>query len=296
MALKALATSAMVAVALSELQSQEPRRLAGAESIPVELATALIAAGGLGGEPQILVGSMPEWASGRIVIPEGGHLVGSAFLGMTVVAVVSIPGDADSVMAGLRNQLLQHGWKNPPPQPIYGGGGGFRPAPSPVSPAAPSGFRSPLCGDQQMLIVTSARRRVGGSDITYRLISTSGYSACHPAEPPPQTYHSPFPTLYNPPSAVEGFAIAACQSNGASNGTGTLLRSSMTAEALLDHYGRQIVDSGWTAIPGQILGRRWTKQDSTGAPVEMSLTVVPVSKDGACQRLDLQVKTAPKPR
>jgi hypothetical protein len=69
----------------------------------------------------------------------------------------------------------------------------------------------------------------------------------------------------------------------------------MTPEALLDHYGRQIIDSGWTAAPGQILGRTWTKKDSTGTPIEMTLTVIPMGKDPSCQRLELQVRTPPKP-
>jgi len=281
-------------VALSSLSAQEPRRLVEAESIPLELASALIAAGSIGGEPQILVGALPEWAANRIVVPPGGRVVGSGFLGMTVVAVVAVPSAPDSTVAEIKTQLLQRGWKNPPAMPSYGGG--FRPSETPT--VAPSGFPSVvvLCGDQQMLMVSGARRRVGGSQITYRLYASPGTNQCNPPRPPAQAYRSPFPTLYNPPNAVEGYVGNVCQANNTgSNGTGTILRTSMTTEALLDHYGRQIIDSGWTSTPGQIAGRTWTKKDSTGAPLEMTLTISPMGKDGACQRLDLQVRTFSKP-
>ena len=294
MAVRSFTASALLVIALSSLSAQEPRRLAEAESIPLELASALISAGPLGGEPQILVGSMPEWASTRIVVPPGGRIIGSAFLGMTVVAVVSVSGAPDTVVANLKADFLQRGWKNPPITPSYGGG--FRPSPTPQptpTPGLPS--RIILCGDQQMLMVSGVRRRLGGSEITYRLYATSGNNQCNPPKLPAQAYHSPFPTLYNPPTATEGYVGNVCESNNSgSTGTGTILRTSMTPEALLEHYGRQIVDSGWTAAAGQT-SRTWTKRDSTGAPVEMTLSIYPTGKDGTCQRLDLQVRTVAKP-
>jgi len=42
-------------------RAQEPRRLAQPESVPLDLVTALVSVGGLGGDPQILVGSLPGW-------------------------------------------------------------------------------------------------------------------------------------------------------------------------------------------------------------------------------------------
>ena len=40
-------------------QAQEPKRLLQSDSIPLDLAQALVSAGGFGGAPQILVGAMP---------------------------------------------------------------------------------------------------------------------------------------------------------------------------------------------------------------------------------------------
>jgi len=292
MAFRSGAASALMVIAVSSISAQGPRRLAEAESIPLELASALISAGPLGGEPQILVGSVPEWAATRIIVPSGGRIIGSAFLGMTVVAVVAASGEPDTVVANLRTDFLQRGWKNPPPSPSYGGG--FRPSPTPQQISGlPS--RIILCGDQQMLMVSGVRRRLGGSEITYRLYGTAGTNQCNPPKLPAQAYRNPFPTLYNPPTATEGYVGNACESNNSgSSGTATVLRTSMTAEALLEHYGRQIVDSGWTAAPGQA-SRTWTKPDSSGRPVEMTLSIVPAGKDGSCQRLDLQVRAISKP-
>jgi hypothetical protein len=292
MAFRGVATAALIAAALSSAGGQEPRRLAEVEAVPLELASALAGAGGFGGEPQILVGAMPEWASNRLVIPAGGALVGSAFLGSTVIAVVRAPGEADSAVVNLKKQLLQRGWQNPPPPPVYGGGG-FRPA-TIQAQAVVDASKATLCGDQQMLIISGSHRRLGGSEITYRLISTTNYSVCRPQQPPAQSFHSPYPTLYNPPNVNEAYMANGCSSNYSGSGTTTTYRSSLTLEAILDHYGKQLVDSGWTA-GGSIAGRTWTKKDSTGAPLELSIVIAPSGQDGSCQRLDLQVKTFRKP-
>ena len=62
------------AAPLTNAVAQEPRRLATLDSIPVELATALVASGGFGGEPIILVGALPEWFTSRVVVPAEGEL------------------------------------------------------------------------------------------------------------------------------------------------------------------------------------------------------------------------------
>jgi len=118
---------------------------------------------------------------------------------------------------------------------------------------------------------------------------------CRPPEPPAGAYRAPYPTLFNPPGAMDGMLPTGnCSGNYSGTGTSTTLRTSMTPEAVLEHYGRQILDSGWAA-GGVIAGRSWTKKDSTGAPLEMSLTVSQASPDGGCQRVDLQLKTFRKP-
>lgn len=175
--------------------SQEPRRLSEPDSIPLALASALVSAGGFTGEPQILVGSVPEWVTPKLFVPPGGRILGSAFLGTTVVVVVTMQTAPDSVLADVRRGLMERGWTVPPPTPVYSGGG-FRPATTAINgnPYA----RDILCSDQQMLTATATRRRGVATDITLRIISTPGFSLCRPSQPYVPAVRSPMPTLYNP--------------------------------------------------------------------------------------------------
>jgi hypothetical protein len=280
---------------VSALRSQEPRRLATPDSVPLELAAALVSAGGFATEPQILVGSMPEWIANRIYVPSAARVLGSAFLGTTVVAVVSLPAASDSVLIDFKRELLQRGWKTPPPPPTYGGGG-FRPA-APLATDA-SLTRMILCNDQQTLTASAARRRGTTTDVTFRVIGNGTYSPCHPPQMPMAVPRSPFPTLFNPTNAVDARMNGDCSSMlMGSMGTGTTLRTSMTAESLLDHYGRQLQDSGWTAAGerASFVSRSWTRPDSSGAPVETVITISTPARDPGCRELNLQVRTLRKP-
>ena len=297
--MKPITSTHVIAVVVAALamppsaRAQEPRRLITADSIPRELAAALIAAGGFGNDPQILVGSMPEWVNNRLSIPNGARVLGSAFLGTTVVAVVTMPAASDSLLVQVRNDLLRHGWTNPPPTPSYGGG--FRPAPVGMMPDGAL-TRVMLCNDQQTLTAYAARQRGTATTITYR-VTTGGYSLCHPPQLPTSAMRSPMPTLYNPPTASDARMSGDCTNNYGGSGTGTTLRTSMSAEALLDHYGRQMQDSGWTAGPDKasVIGRTWSRTDSTGTPIETVITVATPARDAGCRELNLQVRTMRKP-
>lgn len=296
----ALAASAVATAALcAPARSQESRRLAEPDSIPLELAASLAAAGGFGTEPQILVGSVPEWIAPRLFIPSGAHVLGSAFLGTTLVAIVTVPTTSDSVLADFRRGLLQRGWTAPPPPPVYGGGG-FRPATTPVglSPLA----RDVLCNDQQMLTASATRRRGVSTDVTLRVTSVSvGYNNCHPYQPPQSNIRNNMPTLYNPLGASDPRMNAECTTSMSYGGSGTSawLRTPMTADALLDHYGKQLADSGWSAAAASdkntITGRSWSRTDSAGAPIEVTITVASSGRESGCRELNMQVRTFRKP-
>jgi hypothetical protein len=287
-----LAVLAFTAIAAG--RAQEPRRLISADSIPRDLAAALIASGGFGADPQILIGSMPEWIANRLSIPSGARVLGSAFLGTTVVAVVTMPVASDTMMNQLKSDLMRHGWINPPPQPNYGGG--FRQAPAGMMPDGPL-TRVTLCSDQQVLTASAARQRGTVTNITYRVSTTGGYSVCRPPQLSVGATRSPFPTLYNPPTSVDARMSGDCANNFSGSGTSTTLRTSMTAEALLDHYARQLQDSGWTSAgeKASIIGRTWSRTDSAGTPVEAVITVMTPAQNSACRELNLQVRTMRKP-
>jgi hypothetical protein len=275
------------------VRSQEPRRLVTPDSVPLELVAALVTAGGFPGEPQILVGSMPEWITNRLYVPANARVLGSAFLGTTVVGIVSLPAASDTVIAEFKRELLRRGWQNPPP-PAYSGGG-FRSAPT--IPDGPT-TRLTLCADQQTLTATASRRRGTVTNVTFRVFSSAGFSVCHPPQLQAGMGRSPFPTLINPPTSTDARMTGDCSSTlMGSSGTSTTLRTPMPADALLDHYGKQLQDSGW-AVSGEkasIVGRTWTRADSAGAPVETVITVATPARDVGCRELNLQVRTLRKP-
>jgi len=296
-------TAAVIALALfthtpaaRAQQGMEP--LARLDSVPATLATAMLSAGGLGttGEPRILVGSAPEWVMPKLVVPSGARVAGSAFLGTSVLVIVSVPAASDTVLAELQRQLLDHGWKKPPMMPQYGGGFRF---PSPVN-AAYAGMpltRLTLCDGAQMLFATVALRDPRAAYVAYR-VSTASIGTCVPPQFPGGYKPPPYPVLWNPAGSVDGRLGVDCPMAAATSyGTGATLKTALKPDAILDHYEKQLLDSGWTAprSAGAIAGRTFTRPDSTGALIELTLTVTGSTKDASCQSVSLQVRTPAKP-
>jgi hypothetical protein len=276
-------------------RAQEPRRLAQSDSIPVELATALISAGGLGGEPQILVGSLPGWIANRLYLPSNARVVGSAFIGSSVVGVLNVADAPESVTVVFKRELAKRAWKSPPPAPSYGGG--FRPAPSPMADAL-AATRLTLCGDQQILTTVAARRRGTTTEVVIRVVPAGVYSICNPPPTPSDMNRAPFPTLFNPAGLNDLRMASDCRATGGNTtGTGTMLRTAIDPSALLEHYARQLQDSGWhsTNDKPSIVGRTWTRTDSAGTPLDLTLTVTTSARDSLCRELSLQVRTLRKP-
>jgi hypothetical protein len=282
--------------------AQEPRRLAMPDSIPVELATALIAAGGIGGEPIILVGSFPEWVTNRITIPKGARVLGAASAGSTLVGVYSVSEAIDAAVAELKTTSLSRGWTLPSPPSVYGGGG-FRPATmAPQAQQTGPTNRATLCRDDATLFISSAPARGGGTNVTVRFISRAGpmsYDTCHqPPRPEMPANRSLMPTLYDPPVSGGGATPSVCYPNyNNSTGTSTYIRTTLSPELVLDHYASQLRDSGWTAggIAVPPASRTFTRRDSTGAPIEMTLTVAGSPKDPNCRDVSLQVRGPGRP-
>ena len=282
----------LVACALATSAAQEPRRLNQADSIPIDLATALLASGGLGGDPEILVGGVPGWATARMYVPPNGRILGSAFMGTTVVAIISTPDMPDVAMAAMKRELQSRGWKAPPPQPSYGGG--FRPAPSQNMETT----RVSFCGDQQMLNASATRRRGVSTDIIVRITpAPPRFSTCTPPELPPGYRPPPWPTLFHPAGVPDATQLCGGDSPYGSSSIGSFVRTTTNATSLLDHYGKQLADSGWRTPTdtASIVGRTWTRTDSTGAPVELTITVATSPRDASCRTLNMSVRTLKKP-
>jgi hypothetical protein len=276
--------------------SQEPRRLLQSDSIPLDLAAALISAGGFNGAPQILVGAIPAFLTGRLDVPVGARVLGSAFLGSTVVAVMSVPNAPDTIVSQLRNGLLLKGWKNAPAMPRYAIGG-FQPAPAPP-PLGPL-TRVNLCADQQSITVWTGTRHGSSVEVNFRVSPAGNPSVCNmPQFPAAGMRLPPWPALFNPAGVADTRLGGDCSSTiGGTSGTGTTFRTAMSAEAILEHYGRQLLDSGWTTggEKGAIVGRTFMRADSTGTPVDLTLSVTTSARDSGCREVNMQVRTLRKP-
>ena len=287
--------AAMLALPLTAARAQEPRRLATPDSIPFDLAAALASAGGFAADPQILVGAMPEWIANRLYVPSGARVLGSAFLGTTVVAVVAMPTASDSVLPAFRRELSQRGWNPPPPPTNYAGG--FR---TPSAAIDGSTTRLILCKDDQTLTVTAARRGSAATNVTFRAVGSVAYSVCRPMRTAPQISRSPLPILVNPATAIDARMTGECStlySGTTTNATNAILRSPLSADSLLVHYGRQLRDSGWTAATDKptIVGQTWTHADSSGGRTEATITVTIPERDPGCRELNLQIRSLRTP-
>jgi hypothetical protein len=282
-------TSATTAFA----QGREP--LKQPASIPLDLATALIASGGFGWgtDAQILVGSLPEWVTARVYVPAGARVLGSAFIGSTVVGVISVPTSSDTLLKQFENALQQRGWKSPPTVPSRGGG--FRPSPSALGSA---GQRLTLCRDHQVLTGWVSRSRAATSTLMMRLSESGDVGVCNPPPYRAETRSPIWPTLFDPEGASDMRMSTTCRrSSSGSMSTGTMLKTIMSADAILGHYGRQLQDSGWAPaiMSPAIVGRTWTRPDSTGATEQLSLTVSSSPQDSTCRVINLEIKTTRQP-
>jgi hypothetical protein len=278
----------VLALLASSASAQGKESLSQPAMVPIDLVAALTASAGVPGPdvPRILVGSVPEWFTPKIVVPKGARILGSAFQGTVVLAIVSIPTVSDSIVGELRAPLIERGWKIPAPvqTPAYGG---FRPAPAAVS-AMPT-TRLTVCDGDKQMTVNVVHQDSQRADIAYRIFTTSGVGGvCNPYPQPQRPFMPiPQPTLYNPPSSGDARMTGDCSTmnGGSSTGNNTVLRTAMGLDAVLDHYSKQLLDSGWKsdAERGMIAGRSFTRTDSNTARMEM------------CRDVNMQIRMMRKP-
>lgn len=288
---------ALGSVAHAQAPSRQP------DSVPTDLALALAASGGVGmmGDPQILVGELPVQFTSVVTVPRAARVVGAAYAQLTTIAVISVPTAPDSAIAHFGRALREQGWKEPQ-MPGYMSGGGFRPAPG--DRATPMGPRPMLCRDGAFLSYWVGREQALTTTIIARLQSTSSTPGPCNADTrvravgsvsSPVAHRAPYPTLFNPPGSGSGDAYQNSRCAQSNMGTQTELRSAMTSEEILEHYGRQLRDSGWTspAPNPPIVGRVWTRKDSLGTLRVLSLTVITSPIDPRCRTVKMD---ADRPR
>lgn len=286
--------SLFLSAGIVRAQGNEP--LSQPKTVPIELVTALVGSGGVSGPdgPRILVGSAPEWVMPRIVVPSGGRVLGAAFQGTTVLTIINIPLAGDSVIPELRRSLLDRGWKAAPVMQRPSAGG-FMPA----MPAGPDpATHLTLCDGKQVLSASLVRRDAKSADVAYRLSTAAGVSPCNLPQMPNLGMRLPWPALTNPTGSIDARMSGECSATlTGSSGIGTTLRTAMSSDSVFAFYARQLADSGWKAESDRALpiGKVFARVDSSGSPVELTLTVTTTPRNESCRDVYMQVRTLKKP-
>lgn len=289
MFIMALAIAASAPSALAQRSGGAP------DSIPRALAEALLAQQsemldmlGLGdGRPRIVVSGMPATLAQRVWIPPGARVLGGSEASGTSVAIIRSTLSPDSLAAGYRREQIARGWTRPParPGPYMSG---FVPAPT--APDDPDGALT-FCSSGTVLIIRIVRV-AGEQEIAARAAGTPLSSVCTASRAMPSAAlrRDYYPTLVNPPGTGNGMSADCPRWNSRGGGGSTRLSTSMSLDEILAHYGRQLADSAWQPVTGrELVVRTWTRRDSTGAFVELSLTAVRTAAFPSCVELEMQV-------
>jgi hypothetical protein len=282
-----LRAAALVAVLLS-FATASPAQLRpdAAVSIPTDVVAALLTASSVTpGAPQLFVGTVPRSFEGVVLVPKNARVLGSAVYANSIVAALTMPGTEDNVRQELGRGLAAAGWKAPATRNAYQA---FRYAISPTSP-----FNElALCRDGDMLVTRVERRDLTSSTITESAWLGQPAYPCSAAPQPPSTQPVPtLPLLTHPPGSGEQSANMNACGPAARAGDSPIfprldyIRSTQSVDALVAHYGRQLQDSGWTAVkPGPAVARAsWTHRDSTGTLYEATLTAESGLRPGCVQ-------------
>jgi hypothetical protein len=258
------------------------------QPVPRELVEALLASP-MGRAPSIVVGQLPPSMAGKLFIPPGARVLGGMYSNAFARTVFVSPERPESIAVAFRRELPKLGWTYFERPTAFSGNGGFRDAPSTVAlgtPAEPIMYCAPGRG---LMIQIESRT------LTESLVSVmdTGNNMCAMMQDQsrgPRMYDRPrTPTLINPPGARSGYG--SCESNNfsSSGSGGPEITTSMTPEEILNHYGRQLADSGWKQTPSVGLTRSWTKTDSTGVEHEYEITVKTFGPGSSCRRISTEL-------
>jgi hypothetical protein len=205
------------------------------------------------------------------------------------VAIIRSPLPEDSLKNGYRHQQLTLGWTAPqarPQTPMMG----FVPAAS----ASVVDDGSTFCsgGSTLSIAVTTvdfSTREIRAMALNIQDLRCQSSIAPRPTPPP---FRSQYQTLVNPPGSGNGFFTADCQPWNTTGGGGTTrLHTTMTLDDVFAHYGKQLTDSGWTAITNETVARSWTRRDSTGALVQLTLTARTQANTTGCFEIQMDVRS-----
>lgn len=264
------------------------------ELIPRELAEALLAVGGPGRTPTILVGTLPPTVESKIVLPAGATVVG----GMTssvgsAVGILLLDGPLNSVSQQVHSDLLKAGWEPQESRANMFMATSFIDAPS-TQARAMIGNEGSYCGRGGTLGVRFDPRGYSQTRLT---VTSMAINQCAQMREMMRGAGMGMergkarPVLVNPAGArtQEG----SCPNyNSGMGDRGTDLISQLSPQDILAHYAKQMADSGWTAGPSSAFGF-WTRTDTSGMVYEYQISVQTYANMPMCRKVigDLNGRT-----
>jgi len=259
-------------------------------SVPRALAEALMDPFGMltmmGGQPRLVVAALPAKLAKRLWVPPGSKVLGGLESEPVGVAVIRSSLSQESLIAGYRREQLKLGWNAPPERSLMTTMG-FQPAPGSQSPDTPD---VTVCSAATSLGISVRSVGPGLSEIRATAVDDMGGGRCTPARADggPGGHFPNHPTLVNPPGSSDTDIKCSFWNSSAGMG-GPDLRTTMTLESILAHYGKQLTDSGWVQTSGQTIGRSWVRKDSTGT-WQINLSVRADSGASGCVDVGMEVR------
>jgi hypothetical protein len=213
------------------------------ESVPRELAIALMSFGPGMSASNLLVGKAPEDIPPELV-PPGAEILGSVTQFEQRIVVLGVKESPDSAISAMETRLLGIGWKEPPRQPSMVRGG-FVGAEAFSSVGAQPDV---VCKGDEVVVLSSAYRRSGGSVLKVSYSKGQRYNACTIRQ---DSYRSPYddapvPTLRAPAGSISKGNGMGGSSEGEVQLT-TKLGTSLKPAEVVAHYDKQMVAAGWTS-------------------------------------------------
>lgn len=212
-----------------------PAQTAAGETVPVEFVEVLSGSPfGPAGAPEVLVGRIPDRTARVLPLPDDGRIVGSLVYRTYSVSAVAVPRGMGTVRDDWTERLLGAGWTQYEPRSR----GGFE-----SNPAEGLQF---CMGDSVTLNLGVSENPRGGSYVTVMHPTGGQYSICrHRERSHMQMPESLIPSLAPPSGAVT--LGRGSGGGGDEQAAHARIRTDLTVDELVDHYGSQLRDHGWEA-------------------------------------------------
>lgn len=267
-----------VAIAATTAMAQ---RAAGDSLVSSRLVTALVST--FTSSAQVIDGAVPPELRTHLVVPSGARVLGTLVAPPFRIVVIEASAAPDSALAQVARVLPARGWRQ---FSLLGTSGGF------VSSEVDEGA---WCSDKgESLAVTATARPDRGSTIRYLVAEGDAAQACRNSPDPNAlvTIQSP-PTLFHPEGMDPGKdgCSPTRASTTASRSFSDIISSTAPVDSLMAHYGRQLLDAGWTPLSGERawLERTWQRPGTPGNPQLATVTISIPREKPKCRHVQMMV-------